>query len=611
MAMSSTARTSSMPLRNRACALTVSTSLWTPFATRSPAAIRCRVTQVSGNVPGCVPINLFGRGNASPAAVDWIKGYDDDVAVTTNPFIGYDAAGAPIYDEAYSYVGDEDKHRRVVTEQSVIELNANGKLFDGWAGAVGGALGVHYRKEQIDQKVWDSQGNTAADPTYFPVWCPDNVAILLPNQPGYNARCASQIARGIRPAGTIGVRGVPANPYTNSVDTQFSNVPFIAGSFDVLEAYGETLFPLISDQSWMRNLTLDASVRWADYEGSGEIWSYKAGLDAAFTDEIRLRGTYSHDTRAANIAERFDRTGGFTGPINDPLAPPGWVQGTAVTTVSGGNPEVEPEEADTFTAGIVYRPSWAQGLDMSVDWLSVDLEGAIEQLPAQNVVNQCYLDGDQDQCARIIRDPATNFILFIPQLYQNLSQSKLEAIDAEIGYTRGIDLLGGNERVSFRLMGTYLLENSTTNTAGVKTDRTGGVAEQLQQTRINASFNYDNGPFNWNLQARYLGGGEMSALYNQERLLGTSTAGVTTVTGSAVIYDVADWVNEVGTSVYWDTRIGYDIALGEGNLEIYGNVTNLFNKEPPLIYGEALAFQTGGGYDTIGRFFTLGMNLRF
>ena len=160
-----------------------------------------------------------------------------------------------------------------------------------------------------------------------------------------------------------------------------------------------------------------------------------------------------------------------------------------------------------------------------------------------------------------------------------------------------------------RVLGTYLLENSTTNTAGVKTDLTGGVIEQLMKTRINASINYDNGPFNWNVQARYLGGGELSARYNQERLLGTVTAGVTTVTGSAVIYDVAD--NHVGTSVYWDTRLGYDIQLSNGTLEIYANVNNLFNKDPPLVLGEAVVAQNGGGYDTLGRFFTLGVNLRF
>src|SRR6185369_5016122 len=101
---------------------------------------------------------------------------------------------------------------------------------------------------------------------------------------------------------------------------------------------------------------------------------------AAFTDEIRLRGTFSHDTRAANISERFDRTGGFTAPINDRVTPlpTGWTNPTAVTTVIGGNPNLTPEEANTFTAGVVYRPNWLPGFDVSVDWLRVSLKGAIE-----------------------------------------------------------------------------------------------------------------------------------------------------------------------------------------------------------------------------------------
>ncbi len=573
-------------------------------AVKDPAtgAIRCRVTVISGNVPGCVPLNVFGSGNASPAAVNWIKGYDDNVSVTTNPFIGYDSTGKPLYGPPFSYVGDEDKHRKTTTEQSIAELTSSGKLFTGWAGDVDGALGASYRKESIDQNVWDSQGNTAADPTYYPVWCPDNVVAT-------NPKCISQVARGIRPPGNIGVRGVPSNPYQNSVDTQFSNVPFISGSFDVVEAYAETVFPLLSEKSWMKVLNLQAAVRFANYEGSGDIWSYKAGLDASFTDEYRLRGTYSHDTRAANIAERFDRTGGFTGPINDPLAPAGWVQGTVVTTVSGGNPNVKPEEADTFTAGLVYRPNWVQGLDVSVDWINVSIDNAIEQLPAQSVVNECYLDGNQDQCKLIVRDPATNIILFIPQLYQNLSKSNYEAIDMEIGYTHPIKIVGGNEHLGFRVMGTYLLENSTTSSAGVKTDLTNSVLDQFMKTRINASMTYDNGPFNWNLQARYLSGGVLNARYNLERPLGTVAGGVTTVTGSGVIYDVAD--NTVGSLVYWDTRLGYRIPMGGGTMEIYGNVNNLFDKAPPQVLGEAAASQTNGGYDVIGRYFTVGVSLKF
>lgn len=557
-------------------------------------SIRCRVTLTSGYVPGCVPLNVFGRGNASPAAVDWIKGYEDGIAVTVNPFIGFDAAGKAVYGDPVSYVGDEDKHRKVTTEQTIVELSADGKLFTGWAGDVSAAVGLHYRKESIDQVVWAPQGNTAADATYFPVWCPDNVVTT-------NSRCISQVNRGIRPPGNIGVRGVPANPYQNTVETQFSNVPFISGSFDVKEAFTEVLFPLLADQPWMRALNFQGAVRWADYEGSGQIWSYKAGIDASFTDEIRLRGTYSHDTRAANIAERFDRTGGFTAPITDPLNPPGWVNPTAVTTVSGGNPLVEPEEADTFTVGIVYTPAWLPGLDMSVDWMSVSLDGAIEQLPAQSVINQCYLDGDQDQCAKIVRDPTTNFILFIPQLYENQSEGKIEAIDAEIGYTRNLTIFGGNELLGVRLMGTYLLENSTTSTAGVTTDLTNSVLDQYFRTKINASMFYSNGPFRWNLQARYIGSGNLSGRYNQERLLTNGT--------TAVIYDVAD--NSIGSSVYWDTRLGYEIPLGTGTLELFGNVNNLFDRDPPLVLGEAVAAQTGGGYDVLGRFFTVGLNLRF
>ena len=564
-------------------------------------SIQCRVTRTSGRVPDCVPLNIFGRGNASAAAIDWIKGYDNGVAVTTNPFIGYDAAGKPIYDDAYSYVGDEDKHRRLTTTQKIAEVSASGKLFTGWAGDINGALGFHWREEGIDQKVWDSQGNTAADPTYYPVWCPDNVAILLPNQAGYNARCAQQISRGIRPPGAIGVQGVPSNPYTNSVDTQFSNVPFIAGKFDVKEAFAETIVPIIKGQSWMQEMNLQLAGRWADYAGSGSIWSYKAGLDAAFTSEVRLRGTYSHDTRAANIAERFDRTGGFTAPINDPTNPAGWVNPTAVTTVSGGNPDVDPEEADTFTAGIVYRPNWLQGLAMSVDWMRVSLAGAIEQLPAQRVIDLCYQQGDQDQCARIVRDPATNYILFIPQLYQNLSKARVEAVDAEIGYSRSVTIFGGGERVSARLMGTRLLENSSTSSAGVKTDSTGSVLAQYFKTKVNLMLDYRNGPFNWNLQARYYGGGELNPLYNQTR---TFNDGAT-----HVVYDVAD--NTIGGSVYWDTRFGYTIPMGSGSLELFANVNNLFDRDPPLVLAENAAVQTGGGYDVIGRRYVMGVNVRF
>jgi iron complex outermembrane recepter protein len=574
-------------------------------------SIRCNVTLTSGLVPDCVPLNIFGRGNASPAAVDWIKGFDPDVAVTTRPFIGYDENGLPLYaDETYSYIGDEDKHRLLTITQKMFEATASGKVAEGWAGPITTAFGVHWRKEAIDQKVQASQGNTAADGTYFPVWCPDNSLTL--------SRCVAQINRGIRPPGAIGVRGVPSNPSQNTVETQFSNVPFVSGSFDVKEIFTETIVPLLSGLPWMQDLNFQGALRWADYTGSGTIWSYKAGLDAAFTNEIRLRGTYSHDTRAANISERFDRTGGFTPPINDRLNPPpvGWTNPTAVTTVIGGNPNLVPEKADTFTVGLVYRPDWLPGFDISVDWLRVSLKNAIEQLPAQRVIDACAFEGDQAQCARIVRDSTTNIILFVPQTYENLAKAYNEAIDLEFGYTRNVNIFGGSERIGMRVFGTYLMENSTTSAQGVKTDLTGNVTLQYFEKKAVGSLNYSNGPFRWDVIARYNGGGQLGTVgsnYNQVRNLaqvtGTGPTATAAVVGTGRIYDVAD--DTIGSSVYWDTRVGFNIPMTNGTLELFANVTNLFDRDPPLVLGEGVIAQSGGGFDELGRRYVLGFNLKF
>ena len=106
---------------------------------------------------------------------------------------------------------------------------------------------------------------------------------------------------------------------------------------------------------------------------------------------MRLRATVSRDVRAANLDERFDRTGGAASVID---------YGTAgnptenITIVQGGNPAVKPETADTVTAGIIYRPQWLSGADLSVDWFDTSLKNAIQAYTAQQIV-RCLLPAGQ------------------------------------------------------------------------------------------------------------------------------------------------------------------------------------------------------------------------
>ena len=532
-------------------------------AVKNPATgqIECNVTLVSGMYPNCVPLNLFGRGNASQAAINWVTGYDPGVAVTTTPYYASGPQGT------FSYIGGPDKVRDVDIQQSNGEFTATGDVFKGWgAGAVSMALGATYRREALDQVVFDSQGNPSTSPNVFPV-------------PANNA--------------ALGIRGVPPGAANNSVDTQFSKVPFVKGGFNVTEEFAETEVPLISHQFLLQQLNFNAAVREANYSGSGGILAYKMGLDDQVFSDLRLRMTYSQDVRAANLDERFDRTGGAASVID---------YGTAgnptenITIVQGGNPSVKPETAHTVTAGIVYHPSFLPGTDLTIDWFDVSLKDAIQAFTAQQIVTACYQQHDTDQCANISRNP-DGTIFIVNQTYQNIAKAAVRGIDYELGYLHGIKVLGGGaESISGRAFVSYMASNTTTSSNGVETEFAGDVGTMgLPNWKVTAYLQYANGPFTTFFETRFIDGGKLNAQYN--------------LTG----WDVTS--NHVPSVTYYDARLSYDLTLGSTTVQLYGVINNIFDRAPPLapsyVALSSAPVQTNQSlYDVLGRRFTVGLKLQ-
>lgn len=522
--------------------------------------VECNVTLVSGLYPDCVPLNLFGRGNASPAAIDWVTGYDPGVKVTTTPYYASGPQGT------FSYTGGGDKDRAVDIQQNNAEVVASGDVYKGWgAGAISMAIGGTYRREALNQVVYDSQGNPSTSPNVLPV-------------PANNA--------------ALGIRGAPAGAVNNSVDIQFSKVPFVKGGFDVKEGFAETEIPLISNTLFLQQFNFNGAVRWADYSGSGSIMAYKMGLDDDVTQDVRLRATYSRDVRAANLDERFDRTGGAAtlidyGKAGNPTE--------NITIVQGGNPAVKPETADTITAGIVFRPHWLSGADMSVDWFDTKLKNAIQAFTAQQIVQQCYQQNNTDQCGNITRNP-DGTIFIVNQTYQNIAKAQVGGFDIEGGYTHGLHLLGGGtESVSGRLFAAYLKTNTTTSATGVETEFAGDVGVMsLPQWKVTAYLQYNNGPFSTFFESRFIEGGKLNALYN--------------ISG----WDVTN--NHVPSVTYYDMRLSYDITIGSSTLQLYGVVNNITDKPPPIapswVALSSAPVQTNPTlYDVLGRRFTFGLKL--
>ena len=58
--------------------------------------------------------------------------------------------------------------------------------------------------------------------------------------------------------------------------------------------------------------------------------------------------------------------------------------------VTGGNPNLQEETAESFTTGLVWQPEFVEGLSITLDYWDISIEDAIEAVSSQNIVDGCY-----------------------------------------------------------------------------------------------------------------------------------------------------------------------------------------------------------------------------
>jgi len=493
-------------------------------------AITCRRNLFAPNT-GCVPIDLFGAGRATPAAI--------------------------------AYVTEGVKTARTLNQQNALELSVDGEVLPSWKpGPISLAYGVAYRRDQLSQRV-DDPSNPTNGPTF--------VAVPL-NDP------------------TAGIQGIPLGFAGVNSGVQFSIIPNFSGSITVKEAFAETLVPLLKDVAGAKQLNLSAAARYANYTGSGGIWSWKAGLDWQAIDSVRLRGTLSRDVRAANMSERFDSSGGGTS-VQDPLFDNETV---TFTQIIGGNPNVAPEKADTLTFGVVLQPAFVRELSLSVDWYSIDVKGSIGQLGSQQIVTACF-QGAKHLCDQLTRDRLTNQIIGLQNIFLNINAAKVSGTDLEIDYTAPV---GSGRSLGFRLLGSYLGENSITNLGVAKQDRAGETgALSFPTYQAVASAIYSQGPFKLFLSERYIGSGKRR--YNDNE-----PGGVTID------------IDRVSPAYYTDLQASYRFDLrNKSAVDVFANFTNLFDRAPPLAPNHTPftgSVQTNAAlFDVLGRRFVVGARFNF
>ncbi len=358
------------------------------------------------------------------------------------------------------------------------------------------------------------------------------------------------------------------------------------GEFDVTSFFAEFNIPLIEDAPFVESMNMPIGVRYDDHSVFGGAETYQIGLEWNTGADLLIRANVGTSFRAPTVGNLFSPAADSFPSATDPCSTSNWSTLTAEqkgfctadgvkaggTNNSdsqqlarvGGNPELQPEEGDTYTVGFAWSPEFVEGLGLTLDYWSIEVDGVIDSIGAGDSLKGCYFGGVEALCANVNRD-AQGEITFIQSTVTNLSRMTAKGIDFEASYSTEI----GEGDLSAIFSMTHFLErenqvyNSESFTFEME-DLVGQFAEgpdtSYPQDKFNLSVTYNLNEISVNYTTNYIGGQEY-----QDLLYWGTTEGHT---------------YEVDSYMYHDISATYSFDFGT---KVSVGVTNLTDEEPPYI----------------------------
>jgi iron complex outermembrane receptor protein len=177
---------------------------------------------------------------------------------------------------------------------------------------------------------------------------------------------------------------------------------------------------------------------------------------------------------------------------------------------SGGNPNLKNEIANSWTAGVQIRPRFAPRLALNANWVNISLKQAIVSLSATDVLNGCYDASTYPgpTCSAITRSAGQ--VTFIKTGNLNAAQYEFAGLSASASYSLPAPYLGATG--NFSLTGNYLYTDRLQYRVGTGDLNIQTNSLQLPGSRHQATvnLNYDSDTVGLEVQARYFG----SAVFN-------------------------------------------------------------------------------------------------
>lgn len=411
----------------------------------------------------------------------------------------------------------------------------------------------------------------------------------------------------------------------------------VKGDLNYADYFGEVSIPLVSKVPFVEELSTSIAFRLTDNNRFGNAETWKIGLDWKVNDLVRARAGFQHAVRSPDIAElfspqvnsfptftgqdpcnttganasnsQFGRNGANGSRVQSLCSQQSAVAGGAnynqpfgqATAVTGGNPNLKPEEADSYTVGAVFTPkfdsSYAKRISLTVDYYSISLEKVIGALDAATIVQRCFnRDGSNPTysaanayCQLFVRDGANGGVINLKQLQENQAFTDVSGIDVTTNW--GLNV--GPGKLDFSLVASYL-ESYKTQTAISPTDPsyeyagTIGAATATAYPEWKGTLLTSYGMANWKafLTTRYL----------------DSMSHANVVTGGSPVANTG--VKEVW---YVDLAGSYEIIK---NLTLRAGISNITDETPQIYTPSVQANTDPSTYDVLGRRYFVGFNYK-
>ncbi|MDQ6626662.1 MAG: TonB-dependent receptor, partial [Verrucomicrobiota bacterium] len=388
--------------------------------------------------------------------------------------------------------------------------------------------------------------------------------------------------------------------------------------------YAETTVPIFSDKNAITGfhaLDVTAAGRYEAFRNNNtDVAVPKFGLRwQPIDDSLTIRSTWGKGFREPSLEELYSSPISDIRGSHDPQNGGAFEPETPVLIIS--NPNLKPEDSETFSAGFVYSPKFVPGLTLSTDFWQIERTGVVQSAFLDAVLAR-ELAGTLIAPERVERLPSGDIgRIIVP--YQNEASETANGIDFGIQYVRDTPI------------GTFTSLTQVTYLNSFEVQRVaGGLTEELAGQTTNPSASNEgyyrwkgDSRLDWTLRGfdiigtvRYINGfheedPDLIPHYVEHRWLFDLqasydfTALVSKEAAAATGYSKNDKGVATGT-VTQGLRI-CDRLLEGTKLTI--GCTNLFDKDPPKAFGQggnAVGYP-GYTYDSTGRFIYARLTKKF